>query len=220
MKQAVAVGRSQDEGHDLAPGQPVQRHRLGEGVCLRFKVVRHPLLRHRLPDAIRVGIIIGAASPFGQQGHQTTVLCTTQQRTAGLLPPLVAELHLTLHDAVGMEDIGELLLEGHHLVVLQFIVVDLQRTEHLTNGQLVCLGYGTAIMKTHAGCSLHHLSCEHGGVVFPALFYLTGKNAHLRFSLISVFFFNCFPLIHDICPPGASVRRACLAVRRYHDPSR
>ena len=44
------------------------------------------------------------------------------------------------------EDIGELLLKGHYFVVLQFVVDDLQRAEHLTDSQLVCLGYGAAIM--------------------------------------------------------------------------
>ena len=75
-----------------------------------------------------------------------TALCTSQQRAAGLLPPSVVELHLTFHDTMDMEDIGELLLKGHYFVVLQFVVDDLQRAEHLTDSQLVCLGYGAAIM--------------------------------------------------------------------------
>ena len=88
------------------------------------------------------------------------ILCTTQQRTAGLLPPSVIELHHPFHDTMGMEDVGELLLKGHYVVILQFVVKDLQRSEHLTDRQMVCLGDGVAIMQTHAGCSLYHLVRE------------------------------------------------------------
>ena len=44
-----------------------------------------------------------------------------------------------------LEDVVQLLLQGQHIIGLQFVIDNLQRFQHLADGQVVGLGNSAAI---------------------------------------------------------------------------